>query len=68
MNMKGSGGKLTGADVIEQIKKLNPQSQAFLATNEIPEEAQKIVSKSGGDGYLKQPIAENELIGLLKKL
>ena len=65
-NMRESGGKLNGYDVIREIKKVSKDIHAYLISNKPTEISRLDVKNIGGDGALNHPISNRSILKILK--
>lgn len=65
--MEESGGKLTGYEVIKNIKDLSPKTATFIISNEPATISKASVKKVGGNGAFEQPIERNQIFSILDR-
>lgn len=68
LNMRETGGKLNGYEVIKEVKKISKKTIAYLISNEPHQLAEEPTQKAGGDGALEQPLNRELLYAILDKM
>lgn len=68
LNMRETGGKLDGYEVIKTIKGISKRVKVYLISNEPLALSEEPTKKAGGDGALEQPLSKEIIFPLLERL
>jgi CheY-like chemotaxis protein len=68
VNLDSAGGTLTGIDIIESMKKINPSCHLFILSNHDKLEMSDVVLNKGADQYFELPVEKEDILGIFENL